>query len=120
LSALFFGGLMMAFPIDTPLGIGAILPYVQAFPFPQQFIQDMFWSGVALACCNGIVNIAAMIAGLRKLPITPILSLIAGILLVAWCSFEIVYMPNLASIFYAIIGFLQIVLSGLIIQKTRA
>ena len=109
--AVFFGGLMILFPLDTPLGLGALLPAMDAFPFQEIFFQSLFWSGLALFFWNGSMNLAAVVAFMRKAAIAPKLSLVAGLMLIAWCVFESIYLFNAAAIFYGVVGLVQVVLS---------
>ena len=111
LCSVFFGGLMMLFPVNTPLGLGALLGAMGKFPFQDLFFQDLFWSGAALVLCNGSVSLFSAATYLKKADSFATLSLIAGCLLVAWCVLESIYLPNPAAVFYGCVGVFQIVLS---------
>ena len=115
-SAIVFGGLMMLFPVDTPLGLGLVLPAMGNFPF-QMFFQTLFWSGLALFLWNGSMNLAAAAAFIRKAKVAAKLSLIAGVMMVLWCAYESLFLPNPAAIFYAAVGIVQAVLSWQLMSR---
>jgi len=115
LCAVAFGAFMML--PDPPLGLDLILPMMGNFPFQKLFFQTLFWSGLALLLWNGSMNLAATFAFLRKSSIAPRLSLIAGVMMVAWCAFEGAFLPNPAAVFYGAVGLVQVVLSWQIMRK---
>jgi len=119
LCSVFFGGLMMLFPVNTPLGLAALQGAMGNFPFQDLFFQDLFWSGAALVLCNGSVSLLAAVAYLKNADSFAKLSLIAGCLLVAWCVLESIYLPNPAAIFYGCVGVAQIALSIQILCSSR-
>lgn len=102
---------MMAIPVDTPLGLGALLPAMGDFPFQELFFRDLFWPGLALVLCNGVGNTVAVVALLKKAKVGYTLSLVSGVLLIAWCCFENIYMFNPPAVFYTVVGLIQIVVS---------
>jgi hypothetical protein len=110
---------MMLFPVDTPLGLGALLPHMGNFPLQDLFFQTMFWSGLALLLWNGSMNLAAALAFLRKSLLAPKLSLLAGGMMFAWCVFEYIFLPNPPAIFYAIVGIVQAALSWQVMRTQK-
>ena len=120
LCALFFGGLMMVFPVDTPLGMGALLPAMGNFPF-QMFFQTLFWSGLALFLCNGVCNLIA--AGLffrQRDDLALVFGLVAGILLIIWDVYEYIFLPNPAAVLYFLFGVVQALLCYRLIRQRKA
>ena len=110
---------MMLFPVDTPFGMGAILPMMSKFPF-QMLFQTLFWSGLALVLCNATANLIAAVLFKREQDNKAILAaLIAGIMLVAWCVFEFIFLPNAAAVFYAVVGIAQTITSAHLLHKQK-
>jgi hypothetical protein len=118
--AVFFGGLMMLFPVDTPLGLGALLPAMGKFPFQELFFQTMFWSGLALFGWNGGMNLLSTAGFLLKQSWAIRTALIAGIMMIVWCVVESIYLFNFLAVFYGIVGLVQIVLSVLVMKGRLA
>jgi len=116
-SALIFGGIMMLFPVNTPLGLNEMIPALGGFPFHDVFFQNLFWPGLALFLCNGVCNLIAAIAFLRKHPSAVKWALAAGVLLNIWCIVELIYLPNGAAIFYWLVGVVQLILAWFLVRK---
>lgn len=110
---------MMVFPVDTPLGMGALLPAMNRFPFQELFFQDLFWSGLALLLCNGVCNLIAVVFFIQKKHAAFTMGLFAGILMVIWCIAELIYLPNFLAVFYLFLGIAQLALALKSKQITR-
>jgi len=119
LCSVFFGGLMMMFPVDTPLGLSEMLPMMGNFPFQELFFRDLFWPGLALFLCNGVMNMVTAVAWIRRSDKLPIFSTIAAIMLIAWCVLENVYLFNIAAVFYFAVGVVHLILSILLLKEYR-
>ncbi|MCL1790605.1 MAG: hypothetical protein FWG40_04500 [Peptococcaceae bacterium] len=119
LCALFFGGLMMVFPVDTPLGLGALLPAMTKFPF-QMFFQTLFWSGLALALCNGVFNSIAAVFFMGKRDRTALkFAFVAGILLIIWDTYETIFLPNPLAVLYGLMGVVQVILCVFLLGRVK-
>lgn len=119
LGALLFGGLMMLFPVDTPLGLGAVLPAMGNFPF-QMFFKTLFWSGLALFLCNGVCNLIAAGLFLKKRDTKALLfGFIAGILLIVWDVYELIFLPNPMAVLYALFGVIQAIMCYRLLRRDR-
>jgi hypothetical protein len=122
LGAVIFGAIMMIFPVDTPLGLSALLPEMGNFPF-QMFFQTLFWSGLALFLVNGVSNMIACWFFQRKNDVMAFrFALLAGFLLAIWGIYESLFLPNTLIIVYLFLGAIQSALSGgaLGIMRLRA
>lgn len=123
-SALIVGGLMMLVPVDTPILGGFLFPALSNFPFQDIFFRNLFWTGLALLLWNGLMNLAAAIAFLRKSPTNLKLALLAGIMMLIWCAFKLIFLPK-ELVFIAIVavcvaaGIVQIVLSRQLMKEER-
>jgi zinc transporter ZupT len=112
LGAVIFGSIMMIFPVNTPLGLSALLPEMRNFPF-QMFFQTLFWSGLALFLVNGVSNMIACWFFKRKNNVMAFrFAFLAGILLIIWCTYESLFLPNALVIFYFTLGAAQTAFSG--------
>ena len=117
LCAVFFGGLMMLFPVDTPLGLGALLPAMGNFPF-QVFFRTLFWPGFALILCNGVGNLIAAGLFFRKRDALALwFAYAAGILLILWDVYEMIFLPNPLAVFYGLIGVAQVIMCLYLLRK---
>lgn len=101
---------MMAFPVNTPFDLNELLPAMTNFPF-QQFFQSLFFQGLALFLCNGITNTIAAILFLKKNDNLALkFALAAGIPLIAWDAYELLFLPNLVAVFYLLVGLVQVIM----------
>jgi len=117
LSAVFFGSLMMIFPVDTPLGLSALLPAMGNFPF-QVFFRTLFWSGLALVLCNGVCNLIAAVLFLTKRDVLALwFAYAAGILLILWDVYEMIFLPNPLAVVYGLIGVAQVIMCLYLLRK---
>ena len=79
------------------------------FPLHDVFFTSFFWPGLALILVNGVANIVALACRSKKdLRGWNRWCLIAGILLIAWTAFEMLIIPNGASVLYMVLGVLQV------------
>lgn len=116
-----FGVLMMVDPSGNMAGMESIVPLLQHAPgMPEIFAQDLFWSGIALLLVNGVANIVSIVLRRLQRDSWKRASLVAGILLILWCAYEMTFMPNAISIVYLAIGVLQTICSIIILREERS
>lgn len=111
-----------------------MLPLVATLPLPAFMTADLFWPGLALLLVNGVANLIATVlfvrarsAGKANKPRPPlkadhnarIWALVAGVLLVLWSAFELVYFPNGISIFYLFVGVVQTVCAAFLVARKQ-
>ena len=83
---------------------------LEPLPIPDLMTADFFWPGLALLLVNGVPNIVALILRHRgDIRGFHVWGLLAGVLLVVGTVFEMVFIPNGVSLFYAVLGVLQFV-----------
>ena len=92
LAGLVCGVLFIAGPDGRLLQAGALLPVIQKLPLASVFFQDFVWIGVAMLLVLGLPNSVATVMLLRKSKNQYLATLIAGVLLVLWCGFELIFM----------------------------
>lgn len=110
--AAIFGMIMMIWADDAPMGLSDLVPALQALPLPGFMIENLFWPGLALLLVNGIANIVATALFSSRKAAACAWALAAGILLIGWCAFEMLYLPNVASVFYLVVGIVQTALAA--------
>ena len=103
--------MMLSALIDLPLSWNDWMPLSIYDPFPLHdvFFTSHFWPGLALFLVNGVSNIVALVArrhGDEAAWIT--WCTVAGMLLVIWTVVELVIIPNSISVFYFVLGVLQL------------
>lgn len=118
--AVFFGGVMMLFPQNTPFGLDVLLTEMTTFPFNDIFFQNLFWSGLALLLCNGMCNLIASALFLTRHAYALRWASVAAVLLMIWCIAELVFLPNPAAVFYWFIGLVQLYLSSLSSRRAHS
>jgi hypothetical protein len=99
---------------------GALLPVVQGLPLASVFFQDFLWIGVAMLLVLGVPNSVAAVMLLRKSQNQYLATLLAGILLVLWCGFELIFMINALAVGYFAIGFASVLCSILMLRRSPA
>lgn len=120
LGAIVSGAIMMAFPVDTPFGFGELLPYMTRFPGQELFFQSLFWSGFALCMIVGIPHaLAAVFCFKGRIMRFCMFSTIAGGLLVLWCVYEYIFLPNPLAILYWVIGLIEFIGSLILAGRYR-
>jgi hypothetical protein len=95
---------------------GALLPVVQRLPLESVFFQDFVWIGVAMLLVLGIPNSIAAVMLLRKSEQQYAATLVAGVLLLLWCGFELLFMFNALAVGYFVVG-LICVFSSIALMK---
>ena len=84
-----------------------MVPLIQRMPLPAYMTADLFWPGLALALVNGVANLVAAVLFARSDGRARSWALLGGALLIVWCVFELVYLPNPVSVIYLVIGLVQ-------------
>ena len=111
------GVLFIAGPDGRFLQAGALLDVVQELPLASFFFQDFVWIGVAMLLVLGVPNSVATVMLLRKNEDQYFATLFAGVLLLLWTGFELIFMINALAIGYFIIGLVS-VLSSVMLRRT--
>jgi len=110
------GVLFIAGPDGRFMQAGALLPVVQRLPLASVFFQDFVWVGVAMLLVLGVPNSIAAVLLLRKSGNQYLATLAAGVLLVLWCGFELVFMINALAVGYLVVGVISI-LSSIVLMR---
>lgn len=106
-------GLWMALSavIPLPLSWNDLMPVslLAPLPLPGFMKVDFLWAGIALILVNGVPNIIALVLRFRgNREGFYGWGILAGALLVAWTTFEMLFIPNGVSVFYLVLGILQL------------
>ena len=103
--------MMLSALVPLPLSWNDWMPLsiYDPFPFHDVFFTSHFWPGLALLLVNGVPNIVAL-AMRRRGNIAAWINwcAIAGMLLIVWTLAELLIIPNGISVFYFVLGFLQL------------
>ena len=105
------GWMMLSALMPLPLSWNDWMPLsiYDPFPFHDVFFTSHFWPGLALFLVNGVSNIVALIMrGRGDMHGWVTWCTIAGTLLVIWTGIEMIFIPNGISIFYLVLGVLQL------------
>jgi hypothetical protein len=111
------GVLFIAGPDGRFLQAGALLTVIQELPLASFFFQDFAWIGVAMLLVLGVPNSVATVMLLRKSEDQYLATLFAGVLLLLWTGFELIFMSNALAVGYFIIGLVS-VLSSIMLRRT--
>jgi len=104
--------MMLSALCALPLSWNDLMPLsiYDPFPFHDVFFTSHFWPGLALLLVNGVPNIVALVARHRgNTGSWATWSIIAGALLIAWTTTELLLIPNGLSVFYFVLGVLQLI-----------
>ncbi|MBU4556812.1 MAG: hypothetical protein KJ747_08080 [Actinobacteria bacterium] len=111
LAGLVCGVLFIAGPDGSLMQAGALLPVVQELPLANVFFQDFVWIGIAMLLALGIPNSVVAVMLLRKGKRQYLATLIAGVLLILWCGFEVIFMINGLAVGYFVVGVISVLCS---------
>ena len=103
--------LIVVKPDGRLLQMGSLLPVVRTLPLANVFFRDFFWIGVAMLLALGIPNSIAAVMLVRRSEKRYLAALAAGVFLVLWCSFELIYMFNVPAVGYFVVGVLSVLSS---------
>ena len=103
--------MMLSAFVDLPLSWNSWMPLsiYDPFPFHDVFFTSHFWPGLALLLVNGGPNLVALVMrgrGNKSAWVT--WCTIAGALLVVWTAVELILIPNGISVFYFVLGAVQL------------
>ena len=110
------GVLFLAGPDGHLMQAGALLPIVQRLPLASVFFRDFTWIGVAMLLVLGIPNSIAAVMLLRRSESQYTATLAAGVLLVLWCGFELIFMFNALAVGYFVVGLISILSSVVLLR----
>ena len=113
--------MMLSALMDLPLSWNDWMPLsiYDPFPFHDVFFTSHFWPGIALLLVNGVPNIVALVMrGRGNMSAWVTWCTIAGALLVVWTMVELILIPNGISIFYFVLGVLQLA-AALYLRRTQ-
>ena len=120
LAGLVCGVLFIAGPDGHLLQAAALLPVIQMLPLANVFFRDFLWIGVVMLLALGIPNLVAAVMLLRRSEDQYVATLVAAILLVLWCSFELIFMFNVLAVGYFVIGVLSVLCSIFLLRPAGA
>jgi len=109
--------LLLLTPDGRFLGMGALLPVIGKFPLASVFFQDFFWIGLVMLLGVGIPNLVAVVLLVRRSHKQYVATLTAGVLLLLWCGFELIYMFNVAAAGFLVVGVLSVLASVLLLKS---
>ena len=120
LAGLVCGVLFILRPDGSLLQAGALLPTIRMLPLADVFFQDFLWIGVAMLLVLGIPNTIAAAMLIRRSGGEYVATMAAGVLLVMWTAFELVFMYNALAVGFFVAGGLSIVASLVLTRKPTA
>lgn len=113
-AGLICGVLLVARPDGDFLQMGALLPVIEKMPLADIFFRDFLWIGVAMLVALGIPGLIAAVMLFRRSSAQYLATLVAGVLLILWCGYELIYMFNVAAVGYLIVGVAAVLASELL------
>lgn len=114
------GVLFIVGPDGRFMQAGALLPVIQELPLATVFFQDFVWIGVAMLLVLGVPNSVAVVMLLRGSERQYLVTLLAGVLLLLWCGFELVFMINGLAVGYFVVGLISVLGSILLLRPAPA
>jgi len=114
------GVLFLAGPDGHLMQAGALLPVVQRLPLASVFFRDFTWIGIAMLLVLGIPNSIAAVMLLRRSESQYLATLAAGVLLVLWCGFELIFMLNALAVGYFAVGLVSVLSSIVLLRVAPA
>jgi len=112
------GVLFLVSPDGSLMGFEPLLGVVGGLPLADVFFRDLTWIGVAMLLVLGIPNTVAAVMLIRRDAGQYKATLVAGVLLVLWTGFELIFMYNVAAVGYLVVGVLAILCSVLLQRRT--
>lgn len=110
--------LIMAAPDGRFLGMGVLLPTIAEFPLADVFFRDFAWIGRAMLLVLGVPNLVAAVMLVRRSAGQYIVTLVAGVLLLLWCGFELIYLFNAGAVGFFVAGVAAICASMLLLAES--
>ncbi len=116
-TGLLCGMLFIIRPDGSLLVAGALLPVVRSLPMAGVFFQNFLWIGIAMVLVLGIPNTVAAVMLIRRSDKQYVVTLVAGVLLMLWTSFELVFMYNAGALAYFVLGVLSVLSSAFLLRS---
>ncbi len=110
------GVLFLVSPDGSLMAFEPLLPVVRTLPLADIFFRDLMWIGIAMLLALGIPNVVASVMLLRRSEKQYIVTLAAAVLLILWCSFELIFMFNVAALGYFAVGVMS-ALASVVLQR---
>jgi EamA domain-containing membrane protein RarD len=111
------GVLFVAGPDGSLMRAGTLIPLVRSLPLASIFFRDFTWIGVAMLLTLGIPNAFATVMLIRRSRKQYLATLVAGVLLLMWTGFELVFMYNVPALGYFVVGVLSVLCSVLLLRE---
>ncbi|MRS13270.1 MAG: hypothetical protein EG823_09445 [Actinobacteria bacterium] len=112
------GVLFLVSPDGSLMGFEPLLSVIGTLPLADVFFRDLMWIGVAMLLVLAAPNTVAAVMLTRRSAGQYTATLAAGVLLVLWTGFELVFMYNVAAVGYFIVGVLSILCSVVLRRST--
>jgi len=97
----------------------ALLPVIRKLPLANVFFVDLFWIGVAMILVLGIPNSVAAVMLVRRDARQYQVALVAALLLICWCGFELIYIFNVAAVGYLVVGIVSVLCVVLLLGRSQ-
>ena len=120
LAGLVCGLLFILRPDGSLLQAGALLPVIGKLPLADFFFQDFLWIGIAMLLVLGIPNAVAAVMLIRRAEKQYVATLGAGLLLMMWTGFELIFMYNAPALGYFVVGVLSVLCSVFLMRRVGA
>ena len=114
IAGLVCGTLFLISPDGSLMGFQPLLSVVGALPLASVFFRDLRWIGVAMLVALALPNLTAFVMLLRRNARQYDATLVAALLLMLWCGFELVFMFNVAAAGYFLVGGVSVLASILL------
>lgn len=114
IAGLVCGVLFLVSPDGSLMGFQPLLSVVGSLPLADVFFRDLRWIGIAMLVGLAIPNLAAFVMLVRRSARQYDATLVAAVLLMLWCGFELVFMFNVAAAGYFLVGGVSVLASILL------
>lgn len=116
LAGLVCGVLFLASPDGSLMGFQPLLSVVRNLPLADIFFRDLRWIGIAMLLALAIPNVTAFVMLMRRSRKQYVATLVAALLLMAWCGFELIFMFNFAAVGYFVVGAVSALASVMLVR----
>lgn len=117
-AGLICGVLFLLSPDGSLMGFEPLLDVIATLPLAAVFFRDLTWIGIAMLLALGIPNLVATVALFKRMDRQYLITLVASILLMLWCGFELLFMYNVAAVGYFVVGVLSAIASVMLRRQT--
>ena len=111
------GMLFLVSPDGSLMGFEPLLSVIGTLPLADVFFRDLMWIGVAMLLVLGAPNTVAAVMLTRRSAGQYTATLAAGVLLVLWTGFELVFMYNVPALGYFVVGVLSVLASVYLMRQ---